>query len=77
VRRATEHLDAAYRLARAIVRDPSLAQDATHDAFVQAWQKWPSLRDVTRFEAATLLLDGRVLVTYGEAAVIFDPSGRP
>jgi len=47
---ADEHLDKAYRLARAILRDPAEAQDATHDAFVQAWRKWETLRDQTRFE---------------------------
>ncbi len=26
------------------------AQDATHDAFVQAWHKWSTLRDRARFE---------------------------
>lgn len=31
-RLADDHLDAAYRLARAILRDPTEAQDATHDA---------------------------------------------
>jgi RNA polymerase sigma-70 factor, ECF subfamily len=50
VRLADEHLDRAYRLARAILRDPVEAQDATHDAFVQAWRKWETLRDQTRFE---------------------------
>ena len=50
VRLADEHLDKAYRLARAILRDPAEAQDATHDAFVQAWRKWDSLRDQSRFE---------------------------
>ena len=50
VRLADEHLDKAYRLARAILRDPAEAQDATHDAFVQAWQKWYTLRDPSRFE---------------------------
>jgi RNA polymerase sigma-70 factor, ECF subfamily len=45
------HLDAAYRLARAILRDPTEAQDATHDAYVQAWRKWSTLRDPSRFEA--------------------------
>ena len=49
-RLADEHLDAAYRLARAILRDPNDAQDATHDAFVQAWRKWSTLRDLDRFE---------------------------
>lgn len=47
---ANEHLDRAYRLARAILRNPTEAQDATHDAFVQAWGKWGSLRDPGRFE---------------------------
>ncbi len=47
---ANEHLDRAYRLARAILRDPAEAQDATHDAFVQAWRKWETLRDPGRFE---------------------------
>ena len=49
-RLADDHLDRAYRLARAILRDPTEAQDATHDAFVQAWRKWETLRDPTRFE---------------------------
>ena len=47
-RLADEHLDQAYRLARAILRDESEAQDATHDAFVQAWRKWETLRDPAR-----------------------------
>lgn len=47
---ANEHLDRAYRLAWAILRDPMEAQDATHDAFVQAWRRWESLRDPERFE---------------------------
>lgn len=50
VRLADEHLDKAYRLARVILRDPTEAQDATHDAFVQAWRKWETLRDPGRFE---------------------------
>jgi RNA polymerase sigma-70 factor, ECF subfamily len=50
LRLADEHLDAAYRLARAILRDSTDAQDATHDAFEQAWRKWSTLRDPARFE---------------------------
>ena len=50
VRLADDHLDQAYRLARAILRDPVEAQDATHDAFVQAWRKWETLRDRSKFE---------------------------
>ena len=49
-RLADEHLDAAYRLATAILHDTSDAQDATHDAFVQAWRRWSTLRDESRFE---------------------------
>jgi RNA polymerase sigma-70 factor (ECF subfamily) len=49
-RLADEHLDRAYRLARAILRDPAEAQDVTHDAFIQAWRKWETLRDPARFE---------------------------
>jgi RNA polymerase sigma-70 factor (ECF subfamily) len=48
---ADHHLDAAYRLAHAILRDPIEAQDATHDAFVTAWRSWDSLRDRNKFEA--------------------------
>jgi RNA polymerase sigma-70 factor, ECF subfamily len=47
---ADHHLDAAYRLAHAILRDPIEAQDATHDAFVAAWRSWGSLRDRSKFE---------------------------
>jgi len=49
VRLADGHLDASYRLARAILRDPSEAQDATHDALLQAWRKWSTLRDQSLF----------------------------
>lgn len=50
LRLADSNLDAAYRLARAILRDPGEAQDATHDAFLQAWRKWSTLRDTGRFD---------------------------
>jgi RNA polymerase sigma-70 factor, ECF subfamily len=50
LRLADHHLDAAYRLARAILRDATDAQDATHDAFEHAWRKWSTLRDPARFE---------------------------
>ena len=49
-RLADRHLDSSYRLARAILGDSTAAQDATHDAFVTAWRKWPTLRDPARFE---------------------------
>ena len=45
------HLDRYYRLAAVILGDAVAAQDAVHDAFLQAWRKWDSLRDPARFEA--------------------------
>ena len=50
LRLADEHLDRSYGLARAILRDPQEAEDATHDAYVRAWQKWSTLRDPARFQ---------------------------
>jgi RNA polymerase sigma-70 factor (ECF subfamily) len=50
LRLADEHLDSAYRLARAILHDATDAQDATHDAFERAWRSWSTLRDPSRFE---------------------------
>jgi RNA polymerase sigma-70 factor, ECF subfamily len=55
---AAEHLDESYRLARAILGNPAEAEDATHDAYVQAWRKWSSLRDPALFERWF----GRILV---------------
>jgi RNA polymerase sigma-70 factor, ECF subfamily len=50
-RLAAEHLDESYRLARAILGSQAEAEDATHDAFEQAWRRWSTLRDPDRFEA--------------------------
>jgi len=55
---AEEHLDGSYALARAILRDPTDAQDAVQDAFIRAWRAWDGLRDPTRFEPWF----GRILV---------------
>jgi RNA polymerase sigma-70 factor (ECF subfamily) len=44
-------LGRAYRLAGLILRDPSEAEDAVHDAAVQAWLHWRELRDRDRFDA--------------------------
>jgi RNA polymerase sigma-70 factor, ECF subfamily len=46
-----DYLTEAYRLAAAILRDPGEAEDATHDALVRAWARWPQLRDRERAEA--------------------------
>jgi RNA polymerase sigma-70 factor (ECF subfamily) len=52
------HVDGAYRLAWAILRDSAEADDATQDAFALAWRKRSSLRDADRFDAWF----GRILV---------------
>ncbi len=44
-------VDAAYRLAWAILGNAPDAEDAAQDAFTQAWRRRDTLRDVTRFEA--------------------------
>lgn len=44
-------LDRAYRLAGVILGNSPDAEDATHDAIVQAWRSFASLRDTIRFEA--------------------------
>jgi len=38
------HLDAAYNLARWLVRDPSIAEDVVQDAALRAWKYFASLR---------------------------------
>jgi RNA polymerase sigma-70 factor (ECF subfamily) len=48
---ALSQLDPSYRLASLILRDPDEAEDATHDAFVQAFRRRGSLRDLDHFEA--------------------------
>jgi len=51
-RRVAEgHLLDAYKLAGAILGDPTESRDAVHDAFIAAWQQWPNLRDQSRFQA--------------------------
>ena len=44
-------VDRLYAIARLILRDAELAQDATQEALVRAWRDLPSLRDVERFDA--------------------------
>jgi RNA polymerase sigma-70 factor, ECF subfamily len=44
-------VDRLYGIARLILRDTDLAEDATQEALVRAWRDLPSLRDVERFDA--------------------------
>ncbi len=55
---ARQQVDRTYRLAVLILGDQTEAEDATHDALVRAWERWPDLRDEERFEAWF----GRILV---------------
>jgi RNA polymerase sigma-70 factor, ECF subfamily len=45
------HIDRMYGVARLMLRDPDLAEDAVQQAFVRAWRDIGSLRDAGRFEA--------------------------
>jgi RNA polymerase sigma-70 factor (ECF subfamily) len=48
---ATGAVDRLYAVARLILRDTELAEDATQDALVRAWRDLPALRDAERFDA--------------------------
>ena len=47
---AAAALGRSYSIARLILRDPELAQDAVQEAFVAAWRDLAGLRDPDRFE---------------------------
>jgi RNA polymerase sigma-70 factor (ECF subfamily) len=44
-------VDRLYGIARLILRDAELAEDATQEALVRAWRDLPALRDAERFDA--------------------------
>lgn len=46
-----DRLERAYRLASVILRDGADAEDAVHDAAVQAWLHWADLRHQERVDA--------------------------
>jgi RNA polymerase sigma-70 factor (ECF subfamily) len=48
---ATGAVDRLYAIARLILRDTELAEDAAQEALVRAWRDLPTLRDVGRFDA--------------------------
>jgi RNA polymerase sigma-70 factor (ECF subfamily) len=45
------HIDRMYGVARLMLRDPDLAEDAVQGAFVRAWRDLGALREPSRFEA--------------------------
>jgi RNA polymerase sigma-70 factor (ECF subfamily) len=48
---AASAADRLYAVARLILRESDLAEDAVQEALVRAWQQLPSLRDPDRFDA--------------------------
>ena len=48
---ATSAGDRLYAVARLILRESDLAEDAVQEALVRAWRQLPSLRDPDRFDA--------------------------
>jgi RNA polymerase sigma-70 factor (ECF subfamily) len=44
-------VDGLYRIARLVLRDTDVAEDAVQEALVRCWRDLPSLREPARFEA--------------------------
>jgi RNA polymerase sigma-70 factor (ECF subfamily) len=47
---AAQEIDRLYAIARLILRDPDIAQDAVQEALVRCWRQLPKLRHVDRFD---------------------------
>ena len=47
----SDSLDKLYALARLILRDSDLAEDAVQEALIHCWRELPRLRDPSRFDA--------------------------
>ena len=62
---AAEIADRFLAVARRILRDLDLAEDATQQALLSVWQDLPQLRDPTRFEAWSYRLLVRACYTEG------------
>ena len=48
---AAGEVDRLHVIARLVLRDPDLAEDAVQEALVRCWRQLPKLRDVDRFDA--------------------------
>jgi RNA polymerase sigma-70 factor (ECF subfamily) len=55
-RLASESIDRLYAIARRVLREPTLAEDAVQECLVRAWRDLRALRDSTRWEAWTYRL---------------------
>ena len=58
-------VDRLYAVARLILRDAELAEDAAQETLVRAWRDLPSLRDVGRFDAWIYRLNVRACADIG------------
>jgi RNA polymerase sigma-70 factor, ECF subfamily len=58
-------VDRVYAIARLILRDTDLAEDATQDVLVRAWRDLSTLRDVERFDAWIYRLTVRACADIG------------
>ena len=58
-------VDRVYAIARLVLRDTDLAEDATQEALVRAWRDLPTLRDVERFDAWLYRLTVRACADVG------------
>ncbi len=47
---AAGEVDRLHAIARLVLRDPDLAEDAVQEALVRCWRQLPRLRDVERFD---------------------------
>jgi RNA polymerase sigma-70 factor, ECF subfamily len=47
---AAGEVDRLHAIARLVLRDPHLAEDAVQEALVRCWRQLPKLRDVERFD---------------------------
>ena len=47
---AAQEIDRLYAIARLILRDPDLAQDAVQEALIRCWRQLPKLREIERFD---------------------------
>src|SRR3954451_1208795 len=47
---AAGEVDRLHAIARLVLRDPDLAEDAVQETLVRCWRQLPKLRDVERFD---------------------------
>jgi RNA polymerase sigma-70 factor (ECF subfamily) len=73
---ATEIADRFLAVARRILRDLDLAEDATQQALLTAWQDLPQLRDPARFEAWSYRLLVRACYAVGRRERRWAPNLR-